>query len=253
MSPSGSATSDFVAVRFAGRLPRTGSEPGECEDAWALSAFDGGGPLRAAVADGASESLFAARWAESVARAYVDAGVGGLNEAVTAAAAEWRAFADDQELPWYAEPKRTRGAHTTLIGVEVRNGGIWEAAAIGDSCAFLVRDGRSAVAFPVPTSDAFPSLPVLVGTNDGLAAEHLRHYEGQWRPGDDLYLMSDALAAWFLAEAERQREPWRWFQEIGTLREPERAFRERIGELRGAGRLRNDDVALVHLHFPPAP
>jgi hypothetical protein len=62
--------------------------------------------------------------------------------------------------------------------------------------------------------------------------------------------MTDALAAWFLHEVENGRAPWNWLTGFGILGTmgAERAFANRIAELRGAGRLRDDDVTLLHFH-----
>ena len=77
--------------------------------------------------------------------------------------------------------------------------------------------------------------------------------QAQWLPRDELYLMSDALSLWFLTEAEQGREPWRWLRDIRGQSEPPPLFRERIEALREAGRLRDDDTALVSLYFSETP
>src|SRR5438477_11487250 len=88
-------------------LPKRGHAPGEYEDAFA------GDPARRrfAVADGASESSFAAAWARLLAEGFVAARkpwrdldwLGPLRQ-------RWAGEVDGLELPWYAEMKREEGA-----------------------------------------------------------------------------------------------------------------------------------------------
>jgi len=65
--------------------------------------------------------------------------------------------------------------------------------------------------------------------------------EGELQEKDRLLLMTDALAQWFLAEAEMGRRPWAALAKVTT---PEQ-FAAYIDCLRAGGALRNDDVTLV--------
>jgi hypothetical protein len=226
-------------------------EPETCEDHFAVR-LDAAGRSRAAVADGASESLFAGLWAELLADAYCDAtGTGVALPPLEPLRRQWQAHTAATNLPWHAEEKRARGAAAALVGVALsppdEDGCRWDAVAVGDSCLFIVRGGaRLLVSFPVKRSDDFSGLPRLLHTIPGAAgaADPDPHRaQGRVQEGDDLYLMSDALGAWFLGESERGREPWRWF--VGL--QDRETFAERIRQLRTDGRLRDDDVTLVHL------
>jgi hypothetical protein len=67
---------------------------------------------------------------------------------------------------------------------------------------------------------------------------------GKWRAGDRFYLMTDALAQWFLARHEAGQKPW---QVIGkALADPETgvAFPAWVEDLRDKGGLCNDDVTI---------
>jgi hypothetical protein len=55
--------------------------------------------------------------------------------------------------------------------------------------------------------------------------------------------MTDALAQWFLVEAEMGRKPWAALAKVST---PEQ-FQAYVDCLRAGGALRNDDVTLVNL------
>jgi hypothetical protein len=56
--------------------------------------------------------------------------------------------------------------------------------------------------------------------------------------------MTDALAQWFLAEAELGRRPWSALARAVATPEGFAAF---VDCLRGGGALRNDDVTLVRV------
>jgi hypothetical protein len=58
-----------------------------------------------------------------------------------------------------------------------------------------------------------------------------------------MYLMTDALAAWFLRANEQGAQPW---QELDAFRAPD-AFAAWLTEKRAAHAMRNDDVTLIRL------
>ena len=60
--------------------------------------------------------------------------------------------------------------------------------------------------------------------------------------GDEFYLMTDALACWFLQMYEKKRQPWRTMR---LLKQSD--FEQGIAKLRNTKALRNDDVTLLHI------
>src|SRR5205809_929272 len=98
-------------------LPKRGHTEDEYEDAWAAD------PARGyfAVADGASETSFAGRWAQLLTEGFLTAArPPDLADWLTAPRRRWSAEVMGLELPWYAEMKREQGAFATLLGVGVR-------------------------------------------------------------------------------------------------------------------------------------
>jgi hypothetical protein len=63
--------------------------------------------------------------------------------------------------------------------------------------------------------------------------------------GDQLWLMTDALARWFLSRVEGQGRPWEELAAFWDAHAPERAFPDWVSLLRGRHELRNDDVTLL--------
>ena len=219
-------------------LPKRGHVAGEYEDAFA------GDPARRrfAVADGASESSFAAAWARLLAEGFVAARrpwrdlnwLGPLRQ-------RWAQEVDGLELPWYAEMKREEGAFATLLGVVFRPGR-WRALAVGDSCLFRTRGGRLRKAFPLTASADFGNQPRLLGSRGRVSlTEHAR---GRWRPGDHFLLMTDALAQWFLRRSEQGERPAAEIAELLRGGDRPAAFADWIERKREQD-LRNDDVTLV--------
>jgi hypothetical protein len=70
--------------------------------------------------------------------------------------------------------------------------------------------------------------------------------DGAWQPGDAFYLMTDALACWFMRETEEGRTPWRVLRDLNTSDEV-KPFREWVETLRAEGAMRNDDVTLLRV------
>ena len=73
--------------------------------------------------------------------------------------------------------------------------------------------------------------------------------QGDWRPGDRLWLMTDALAQWFLVQVEAGDKPWLCLDPLLHPASDEdaaqHAFSAWIESLRAARQLRNDDVTLL--------
>jgi serine/threonine protein phosphatase PrpC len=230
------------------RLAKDGSTRAEYEDAIAWSRRN----RRFAVADGASASAFARLWAQLLVRAYVSGGLAA--ETIQADLAplqqRWSADVERRDLPWYALEQARRGAFAALIGLTLNENRTWSALAVGDACLFLVRDGQLHTALPLSDPDAFGNLPLLLGSraaaNARLVAEGaVVNVEGEWEPGDTFLLMSDALAASFLAQSRSCS-----VLQVLAFQRTARGFRRWVRSLRAERRLRNDDVSLVWLELP---
>lgn len=236
-------------------VQKAGSSVAEYEDA-----FSPQGPTRAnaesfrfAIADGATESSFSGVWARMLVSSFVESNetldVPGL---LASARPLWAAEIGQKELPWYAAAKVQGGAFASFLSLHLREGGAhfeWRAQAVGDSCLVQVRDENVVCRFPLDHSSAFGSAPYLLSSSpDGSGAldQHLSVVEGICEPGDALYLMTDALACWFMAEDEAGRTPWRVLRDLNTEDQAE-TFAEMIARLREEGTLKNDDSTLMRI------
>jgi len=225
---------------------KAGNAPEEYEDAVSGDPALG----RFAVADGATESSFAAAWARLLVEGFVAAEGRPWRSLdwIAPLRQRWAGQVDALVLPWFAEAKREEGAFATLLGVVFRPPrapapGTWRALAVGDCCLFRTRRSRLLTAFPLSASADFCNRPRLLGSRSA-AASKPEQAAGRWRSGDRFLLMSDALAQWFLERTEKKADP---LGEVATLLSgpsPSAAFPGWVGERRSQG-MRNDDVTLV--------
>lgn len=221
-------------------MPKAGASEEEYEDAasvWATS-----WPVRAAVADGATESMFAKRWAETLVEGLETIALTStaLTNALPDWRAEWKAAVADQTetMPWYASAKADKGAFATLLGLEVHPDGQWEALAIGDCALMHVHEGRLETAWPVGTPDAFSNRPSLLSTLPDRNVPTPEMTTGSWHTGDAFLLATDAVAAWLLETDPVAARAW-----------DAQEFAEAVEAARANDSLRNDDCTLVVLEL----
>jgi hypothetical protein len=235
------ADAAFTLAWQSFHLPKQGHTLAEYEDAFAGDPEKG----RFAVADGASESAFAGIWARILVKGFVQVS-GSWSDWLPAARKRWRTKIEGRELPWYAESKFNEGAFATLLGVSFEKDR-WQAEAMGDSCLFQVRGQECRVSFPLQQASEFGNRPHLLGSR-ARGTTQLRtkrqHLQADWHPGDILFLMTDALAQWFLSRLEQRLQPWKDWQDLGT---PEQ-FTAWVDRTRRTGELRNDDVTLLRIY-----
>jgi hypothetical protein len=263
------------------RLSRQGYVLAECQDASAGDPERG----RFAIADGAAESPYAAlwarllvdefvrqsqrlspwadwlpslqaRWAAEVAR--LTGTLPGQGEASSllplapSVQAGWHGgWTGENGVPWYLEPGLLQGAFATFLGLVIEEEG-WHALAVGDSCLFQVRQGELVRSFPITRAADFGNAPWLVGSRTSPGEVPLKYgvqTQGDWVPRDRFWLMTDALAQWFLGRVEAGGKPWLVLDPLlhnaGGVDAASEAFAAWVEGLRAARQLRNDDVTLL--------
>lgn len=211
---------------------------------------------RFAVADGASESSFAALWARLLVEGFVREAACLPTDWLTwlpPLQQRWSEEIGDRPRPWNVEAKIQVGAYATFLGLVVSGADgederHWQAIAIGDSCLFHRRAGQLRRAFPIERSADFHNRPALVGVRSSPAAllepNQLQTRKGRWQAGDQFWLMTDALAQWYLRQSEEGNLPG---EAIDALLEnpAEDGFREWVEGLWAREILRVDDVTLL--------
>jgi hypothetical protein len=242
-------------------LPKAGNIPSEYEDAfwprkpYAQAPF----PIRLAIGDGATEASFSALWARLLVKDY---GLGRLSPGsllgrLADLQSRWRRHVGKKSLSWYAEEKMRDGAFSSLLGLTIAEDTLvhdserrWEALAIGDSCLFQVRDEELVAGFPLDRTELFNNRPVLVSSvpcRNEYIGDALEVGNGHWEAGDVFYLMTDALACWFLKRWEVRGDPLSFLEEVHAQADFERLVNEQRADTTddGARMLKNDDVTLV--------
>ncbi len=241
-------------------MPRQGFGPNDCLDASAGDLLRG----RFAIADGASEGgPDSGRWARFLVDDFVraeethDPWPASLLPLQERWRAEAGAAAAPTEMPWYvAEHARARDhdAFATFLGLVMHAAAApdtpwrWQALAVGDSCLFQVRTGVLIERFPITAQEEFTSTPWLVGshtTPEEVRRDRGRTCAGESWPEDVIWMMTDALAEWFLLRWEVDEKPWEELEPFLNPMVVDESFDDWIAELRQSGQIRNDDVTLA--------
>ncbi len=261
-------------------VPKHGSTSRECEDAICVlpeTPFDEliEGPVAASVCDGATESVLAKDWASALASAsaaralsdpdFFEAGT-AFAEFAADVVGRWDPWLDEytqlraasgHPLKWYEKAKLSGSTFATMLSVRVAPepgsdhpdcGWRWQAAALGDTCLFHIRDDLPIRSFPIDHADEFGTAPDLFGSRNhdtALLTARTRFADGVCVPGDRLLLMSDALAAWFLT-VDNAVAAVRELLEFGGPHDAV-GFGDWLDKLRDRQELRNDDVALIRI------
>lgn len=239
-------------------LPKHGSSSEEYEDAFYPNNI---GDIekrifRCAVADGATETSFSGIWAQLLTKAYVDDDID-----LDVLSANWKQQTTKPNQAWYVEEKLASGAFAALVGLTIRaskdrreSSGTWESTAVGDSCLFQVRKKELLLSYPLERWQQFNSSPSLLSSNaqnnsEELVAQLSETLEDEWRSGDIFYLMSDAIACWFLRrqdemeDAVKQVSGLTSLEALTALVDTERRHKDEEDRVW----MRNDDVTLMRI------
>jgi hypothetical protein len=233
-------------------LPKEGLLPSECEDAIALSLRQ----KRFCVSDGATEAYDSRRWARLLTRCWAISG-----QLLTKEEFEpWLSVMGDRlqrrwtrrALPWYAEEKARGGAFAAFVGIAFipsEDRLIWQAVALGDSCLVQVQNGTIITALPISEPEAFGYHPTLIPSNvqrqQGIG-EQFAVAMGGATHRDSFWLLTDAIAAWFLRMAV---EDFSRIDELAQLLDANDTpgFERFVERERANKSLRNDDVAVLRI------
>jgi hypothetical protein len=230
-------------------LPKSGFESSECEDSIGSDEQN----CRFAVADGATEAFDSGNWAQRLAQNWVRNESAltpeTFHEWVASQGQELHSSWKELTLPWYAEEKARKGSFAAFVGVELdlrtdRPG--WKAIALGDACLLHCRDGALLKSFPLSNSASFNSAPLLVASDPAIYKTNEQSVaidSGSCEMNDVLFLVSDAAAAWYLECFEQNN-----FADVFESHEPHLPAQFFENE-REAGRIRNDDIAVMRLEI----
>lgn len=186
--------------------PRPGYTRYEYEDAWA-GPRRAGRRLRAAVADGATETVFAGTWARLLVEGFLTHGPALFldgHDVLQTVRLGWQTAVRplSDTLPWYVSAKIESGAFAAFLGLEIDDRGAWQAVCIGDCELFHERNGTLLAAWPFAEASDFGYRPHLVSSAAGDPLPEPSVLTGVAYPGDHFLLATDAAAAYLLSRKE---------------------------------------------------
>ncbi|HLI64714.1 MAG TPA: hypothetical protein VKV05_15065 [Terriglobales bacterium] len=218
--------------------------------------------MRFAVSDGATEAFDSRRWARYLVTTWVTTQRVHWSPEVFVQTAKligerFTRRIDQKTFPWYAAEKAASGSFAAFVGIEVTPNGEWKALAVGDCCMFQERGNELIVAFPLTAPECFNSRPALIPSLPqaiDAAVGELKTCSGQLEDGDHIWLMSDAIACWYLTNhsgtAGRGSSPNRLLSAVLAGDAETAAL---IRNERALGNLRNDDVAVLYIKAVSSP
>ena len=231
-------------------LPKLDHDASECEDAIAFDIHT----ARFAVTDGATEAFNARQWATNLAEHWVrkesTLTVEEFRKWVAEEGKELHDSWNGRTLSWYSEEKARNGSFAAFVGVELdlkSDSPSWQAIALGDACLLHCRGGALLKSLPLSRSESFNSAPVLVASNSALHENAMQSVvidSGSCENGDVLLLMSDAAAAWCLQRFENGD-----FDADFLTAKADEELNRFFDDERQAGRIRNDDLAVMRIEI----
>jgi hypothetical protein len=237
----------------AATLPKPGNTSLENEDAIGGNTAT----LRFAVADGATEGWKSGEWARHLVSSYVlkPPMPANFKEWIARVRNEWSEMdavpAEDE--PWFIRAKRKEGAYSTLAGFELKaakdgRGWRWKALAAGDSCFFLIREGRLVESFPLNAVEQFGMTPKLLASSPQLPFADPEWLAGTATDGDVLALATDAVAAGLMIAAAKNEKSWTF--EVLSTDSASLRKRNLLDFMRMLPCPREDDLSLLAVHLP---
>jgi len=241
-------------------IPKEGMLPEENEDAFLFSESN----LIFAIADGATESSFSKHWANLLVEDFVNNYNSYITNNAIMPSEKMVAFLEEKistkKLPWYAEEKAMMGASAAFLGIAFNQipesmDFEWHACAVGDCNLFVIRNNRLELAFPLVNAIEFSNRPTLI--NSTIEFQHQKKHQFKNSKGnlikeDVLFLMTDAIAKWFIERTgnmEVTPEADNPLNTIELMISSEDKFEKMVGQLRKSKELRNDDTTIVKVSF----
>lgn len=228
-------------------MGKKGEQYADCRDNYAMDT----GNHKFAIADGVSRSYFPGIWSELLVAQYVKHREQvSLDVIVSVCQQEWFRRVTDivnqPEVKYYtknAYNMRIPGLSTFVGLMLAESESKWRSFALGDTFLFFIPKNFSdfQTSLIVNSSkdlpydfDNFPDYFSSIGTQH---KGHVVIKEGEIEPGT-FYLMTDALAEWFLKKGE---------DAIGIIPvwQDQSHFEKYIGQLRDSNEIANDDTSIM--------
>ena len=217
--------------------------------------------VRAAIADGATDSAFAARWAQELTKLFVenppvnDEGVlSNISKWLEPAQDAWDKSVQWKSVPWHGIDKARRGAVATFLGLTIESADDdqlkMQSIAVGD-CELIIINSQDQMTmkFPVKKASEFNNRPDLICSNPkgNQALDALvKRATVSISLHDRVILTTDAMAEWLLREESSPTI----CRQISQMDDTE--FAAWLESERNCGRIKNDDTTIAFIEFESA-
>jgi len=278
----------FVDITAAS-IPKQGHRSDENEDAWA--ARSSSSRVQACVADGATESVYARLWAQSLVQAFVERVVADehvtdeagaphrrvsgahaskhLHETVPSAREAWSEAVDAKTgtVPWYVEAKQRQGAFATVLGLLLTHSapgdsnsaeaGRFAAVSVGDCGLFQYgeHERKASTAQSEPQWVWPESDPDAFTNRPHLVSSRPGEKPAGNHASDSAGVVRTVDGTWQMGDtfviATDAVAAW-LLREKPRLPASDAEADEQLREAQSSGRLRNDDSTIVIFRTHPA-
>jgi len=229
-------------------------------------------PCKIAISDGAGTTAFAGTWAKILVNTFSASDEEFEPEFFLQKT--WKCWRDKSELylrerilmgrplNFWERPNFEKGPYATFLGVifeknadnqnvsELDNSIIWIAYAVGDSCLFQIRENNLFCCFPLNRSDVFNSFPELLPGKENATKKPWELFtmcKGDLQHGDILYLLTDAIAKWFLKMYENGNKPWAILKTFDNTNKDD--FDRWIEAMKNDHVIEDDDITIVSIEY----
>lgn len=205
-----------------------------------------------AISDGVSKSFFPKIWSDILVKKYVDQKDWKDEEFIIECQKEWQSKIDEivnqPETKWFTKSQYNRkdSALATFVGLQfIESEQKWIAQALGDSFLFFIPKDSNKIEIQLSSKsepiifDNFPDYLSSIGSSHKGEKKPVR---GEKIREGTFYLMTDALAEWFLLNTEQAK------QTLDNIKTQEQ-YLETIANERNASRLNDDDSAVLILEL----
>lgn len=204
------------------------------------------------ISDGVSQSFFPKVWSEILVNKYVNQKDWKNEEFIIECQKEWQSKIDEivnqPETKWFTKSQYNRKdpALATFVGLQfLESDQKWIAQALGDSFLFFIPKNSTEIDIQLSSKKeptVFDNFP------DYFSSNSIHQQKGKVKIKErpivegTFYLMTDALAEWFLLNTEQAK------QTLDNIKTQEQ-YLETIANERSANRLNDDDSAVLILEL----
>lgn len=205
-----------------------------------------------AVSDGVSKSFFPKIWSDILVNKYVNQKDWKNEEFIIECQKEWQSKIDEivnqPETKWFTKSQYNRKdpALATFVGLQfLESDQKWIAQALGDSFLFFIPKDSNKIEIQLSSK---PEPVVFDNFPDYFSSISIHPQKGKVKIKErpmvegTFYLMTDALAEWFLLNTEQAK------QTLDNIKTQEQ-YLETIANERNANRLNDDDSAVLILEL----